>query len=105
MFGQAHEFLDLGDAGEGGGFVFGELEFVFVEVLEHLLEGDGVVSHEVQHILLGGAFVGFGFGDLVAELGGAFERGFVSVEYAAVGTEIDEVNCGGEVAGQGRGWC
>ena len=45
VLGQAHEFLELPKALTRGGLVLGQQEFVLVEELEHLLEGNSIVGH------------------------------------------------------------
>ena len=100
VFRQGKEFVDLGDTSDGGGFGLVELELVFVEVLEHLFEGDGVVFHEGDEIAFRGAFARFGLLDLFVEFGGADEDGFVGVELVAVLSEHDDEDCGGEVPGK-----
>jgi hypothetical protein len=97
--GNAHELADLGNAFEGRRLGLGELERVLVEVLEHLLESDRVVGHEGQKVLLRGPLAGFGFLDFFSELGRAVEDGFVGMELVAVGSKLDDEDCGGEVAG------
>lgn len=86
MLGQAHEFFELFETRDGGGLVLGQQELVFVEELEHLLEGDDVVRHEGKDALLRGTLVCLGFVDLLCELGGALEDGLVGVELRAVRT-------------------
>ncbi len=57
------------------------------------------MGHELDEVLLRGTLAGFGFVDFVTEFGRAVEDGFVSVELVAVGAELDDEDCGGEVAG------
>ena len=47
--------------------------------------------------MLRGALVGFGFVDLLGQLGGALEDGLVSVELWAIGAELDDEDGGSEV--------
>lgn len=72
VVGYVHELLELGEAFEGGGFGVGDFHFVVVEVVKHLLEGDGVVGHEGEEVVFRGAFGRAGFLDCVAV-------GFVSI--------------------------
>ena len=105
---EGKELIDLvhtlygSDGGSGLRGVGGQVESVFVEELEHLLEGDGVVRHEGEDILLGRTPIGFGLLDLQRHDGGAMEDGFVGVERGAVrtafGAELDDEDGGSEVA-------
>ena len=73
VFGQAHEFFEFSKACESGVLVLGHQEFVLVEELKHLLESNGVVSHECEGVLLRGTLVGFGSVDLLGQPGRALE--------------------------------
>ena len=108
MLSQREQLVDLihtlnsSRRGSGLGRVQAEVKLVFVEVLEHLLKGDGVMGHEGKDVLLCGALVEFGFFDLHCHDCGGAEDGFVGVEGWAVGTtfwaKLDDKDCGGEVA-------
>ena len=108
MLCEGKELVDLvhtlygSDGGSGLGGVGGQVESVIVEELEHLLEGDGVVRHEGEDVLLSRTPIGFGLLDLQRHDGGATEDGFVGVERravtAALGAQLDDEDGGGEVA-------
>ncbi len=45
MLGDAHELFEFSHALERGGIVLAQQEFVLVEKLDHLIEGDFIVGH------------------------------------------------------------
>ncbi len=84
-------------------------EGVFVEILEHLFEGDGIVREESEDVLTCEGLCAFGYFDVVGEDGGADEDGFVDMEFGTVGaafrTEMDDEDGCCEIAGVGGGVC
>ena len=84
-------------------------EGIFVEVLEHLLEGDRIVREEGEDVLTREGLCAFCYFDFVGEDGGSDQDGFVHVEFGAVGaafgTELDDEDGCCEVAGVGGGVC
>lgn len=97
VFGQAHEFLEFLEARQRRVLVLGQQELVLVEELEHLLKGNGVVGHQWECVLLCGTLVGFGFVDLLDQLGGALEDRLVGVELWAIEPKLDDKDSGCEV--------
>ena len=84
-------------------------ECVFVEVLEHLFKGNGVVREDGEDVLLCERLGLFGYFDVMGKDGGADEDGFVHVEFGTVGavfrTELDDKDGCCEIAGVGGRFC
>ena len=80
-----------------------QYEGVFVEVLEHLFECNGVVREEREDVLTCEGFCAFGYFDVAGEDWGANEDGFVDMEFgtvrAAFGAELDDEDGCCEIAG------
>ena len=84
-------------------------EGVFVEVLEHLLEGNRVVREDGEDVLLCERLCLLGYFDVMGEDGGADEDGFMHVEFGTVGavfwTELDDEDRCCEIAAGRGGVC
>jgi len=100
------QLMNLLDAKNGTLLLPLELEFAAIEVRNHLLESDRVVPVQEEDVVLGGALVGFGLGDLFDHTRRFGEYGLVNVELRGVGAnaELDHEDRGGEVAAIMLAW-
>ena len=61
VLGEGEKLADVLGASDSIGLGLAEGELIFVEIFDHLFEGDGIVSHETDEVTLGGTFGRFGF--------------------------------------------
>ena len=110
VLGEGKELVDLvhtlngGDGGSWRRRVGGEVEAIFVQELQHLLEGDRVMGHEGENVLPAGTTIGFCLFDLQSHDSGATQDRLVGVEAGTIWTafraELDDEDGGGEVAAE-----